>query len=177
PYQEFYDIYEADSADAVTIGGIVAGPVHGTASISADKKTIQYKPESFTFIGADSIKYEVCDSGHPSLCTTAVLFIDVTDNDFSFQIYEGVSPNNDGQNDYMRIEGIHRHPKNLVRIFDRFNNLVWETSDYDNEGHRWDGQSNRGLARSRLPDGTYYYTVYLEDNGKLYSGFVILKEN
>jgi gliding motility-associated-like protein len=177
PFEEFYDIYAADSADAVSVTRIVDGPFHGTASVAADNATIQYRPESFTFIGSDSVKYEVCDAGHPSLCTTAVLFIDVADNDFSFKIFEGVSPNNDGQNDYFRIEGIHRHPKNLVRIFDRFNNLVWEAEDYDNESVRWDGQANRGLGRSRLTDGTYYYTVYLEDNGKLYSGFVILKEN
>lgn len=177
PFQEFYDVYAADSSDAVSIAGIVSGPFHGTASVAADNASIAYRPESFTFIGSDSVKYQVCDSGHPSLCTTAVLFIDVTDNDFDFQIYEGVSPNNDGQNDYLRIEGIHRHPKNLVRIFDRFNNLVWESAGYDNESTRWDGQSNRGLLRSRLPEGTYYYTVYLEDNGKLYSGFVVLKDN
>ncbi len=177
PYQEFYDIYEADSADVLAVTSILSGPFHGSVSLADDRATIGYKPESFTFVGGDSIRYQVCDSGYPSLCATAVLFIDVTDNDFEFKIYEGLSPNNDGQNDYLQIDGIEKHSKNLVRIFDRFDNLVWETSGYDNESNRWDGQSNRGLLRSRLPEGTYYYTVYLEDNGKLYSGFVILKGN
>ena len=77
----------------------------------------------------------------------------------------------------MHIEGIHRYNRNVVRIFDRFNNMVWEASDYDNEGKRWDGQSNRGFGPSRLPEGTYYYTVFLEDNRRIYSGYVILKEN
>lgn len=177
PFSEFYDIYEADSADVIALSNIVAGPFHGTASIADDRQTIQYRATSFTFIGADSIRYLICDSGHPALCAPAVLFIDVTDSDFPFKVYEGVSPNNDGLNDYMRIEGIHRYNRNRVRIFDRFNNMVWEAVGYDNEGVRWDGQANRGIARSRLPDGTYYYTVYLEETRKMYSGYVILKQN
>jgi gliding motility-associated-like protein len=176
PFSEFYDIYEADSSDVLSVVRVVSGPFHGSVSLGADRESIEYKPESYTFIGGDSLTYEVCDSGHPSLCTTATLFIDVTDNDFAFKIYEGVSPNNDGLNDYLRIDGIHRYKKNLVRIFDRFNNLVCEIADYDNEGNRWHGQSNRGLGGSRLPDGTYFYTVYLNDNRQLYSGYVILKE-
>jgi gliding motility-associated-like protein len=155
----------------------MSGPFHGTASVDDDRRTIQYRPTSFTFIGGDSIRYQICDSGHPALCVTAVLFIDVTDSDFPFRVYEGVSPNNDGLNDYMRIEGIHRHNQNRVRIFDRFNNMVWEAVGYDNEGVRWDGQANRGIMRGRLPDGTYYYTVYLEETRKMYSGYVILKQN
>lgn len=177
PYQEFYDIYEADSADVLTITNIVTGPIHGSVTIEDDGQTLRYQPGSLVFTGADSVKYEVCDSGTPSLCDTAVLFIEVTDNDFAFRIYEGVSPNNDGLNDYLRIEGIHRYPENLVRIFDRFNNLVWEKPGYDNEGIRWEGKANNGLGGSKLPDGTYYYTVYLQENGQLYSGYVILKEN
>ena len=176
PYKEFYDIYEADSADALSITGIISGPFHGSVSLVSDGLTLGYTPSSLTFIGSDSVKYQVCDTGTPSLCATAVLFIDVTDNDFAFKVYEGVSPNNDGLNDYLHIEGIHRHPKNVVRIFDRFNNMVWENPDYDNEAIRWEGQSNRGLGRARLPEGTYYYTVHLADNGKLYSGYVLLKE-
>lgn len=177
PYQEFYDLYAADSTDAVMVARIVNGPVHGIAEVQPDKFTIQYKASSFTFVGADSVRYEICDSGHPALCTTAVLYIDVTDSEFPFKVYEGVSPNNDGQNDYLHIDGIHRHPDNLVRIFDRYNNLVWEGTGYDNEGRRWDGAANNGLGRVRLPDGTYYYTVYLNDTGETYSGYVILKEN
>jgi gliding motility-associated-like protein len=177
PYQEFYDIYQDDSTDVVKISTILSGPYNGTVTVADDKESIQYKPGSFTFIGSDSIRYQICDSGYPSLCATAVLFIDVTDNVFPFTIYDGVSPNNDGLNDYLHIDGIHRHTKNLVRIFDRYNNLVWEMSDYDNEGRRWSGQSNNGLTQNRLADGTYYYTIYLNDNKKLYSGYVVLKEN
>ena len=177
PFTEFYDIYAADSSDLINLIDIVDGPFHGTASIAGDGRTIDYRASSFTFVGTDSIKYMVCDSGHPALCTTAVVFIQVADSDFPFKVYEGVSPNNDGLNDYMRIEGIHKYNRNLVRIFDRFNNIVWEAEGYDNESVRWDGQANRGIARSRLPDGTYYYTVFLEETRKIYSGYVILKQN
>ena len=167
PYQEFYDIYEADSSDLVMIAEIIRGPVSGTASIDADGVSLIYQPASFTSIGQDSIRYLACDSGSPPTCAQATLFIDVADNDFPFKVYEGISPNNDGVNDFLQIDGIHRYTENLVRIFDRFNNLVWEMENYNNEDRRWEGQSNHGLGGARLPAGTYYYTIHLNESNRV----------
>jgi gliding motility-associated-like protein len=173
PFQEFYDIYARDSVDRLKLDKIVAGPFNGSATMLSDG-TIQYTP-TFEYIGADSIVYRVCDSGKPALCDTAVMFIDVTPP--SFKIYEAVSPNGDGLNDYWRIDGVEVAPfdKNLVRIFDRYNNLVFETRDYkNNDGNSWKGDSNHGLVKGSLPEGTYFYS-FLLDNGQLFSGFVYLK--
>jgi gliding motility-associated-like protein len=88
-----------------------------------------------------------------------------------------LSPNNDGANDYWRIDGIEQYENNQVRVFDRYNNLVFETIDYDNDSNNWRGQATRGLGGSNLPEGTYYYTVYLGNGRATYSGYVILKRN
>ena len=174
PDEEFYDIYaEVDSVDVLTLTSILAGPFHGTAEFYLDG-TIEYTP-TYQYMGADSIRYRVCDSGSPSLCDTAVMFIDV--GPAEFRIYEGFTPNGDETNDYWRIDGIEQEPynKNLVRVFDRFNNLVFETRNYrNNEGNSWRGESNHGLVKGSLPEGTYYYYIRL-DNGRLFSGFVLLK--
>jgi gliding motility-associated-like protein len=93
------------------------------------------------------------------------------------RVYQAVSPNGDGKNDYWRIDKIEQYPGNTVRLFDRFNNLVYETHGYSNETNNWTGQSNHGLTRGNLPDDTYFYWVDLGSGlGKL-SGFVILKNH
>jgi gliding motility-associated-like protein len=126
-------------------------------------------------MGADSVQYRVCDSGRPVLCDTATLHIDV--GPAAFKIFEGFSPNNDGNNDYWRIDGVEAEPynENHVQVFDRYNNLVFETRNYsNNEGNVWRGEANHGLVKGSLPEGTYFYHFRVK-NGQSYSGFVVLK--
>jgi gliding motility-associated-like protein len=92
-------------------------------------------------------------------------------------VYQGVSPNGDGKNDYWRIDKIEEYPGNTVRIFDRFNNLVYETHGYSNETNNWAGQSNHGVARGILPEDTYFYWVDLGSGSGTYSGYVVLKNH
>jgi gliding motility-associated-like protein len=75
-------------------------------------------------------------------------------------IHDGISPNGDGVNDTWIIDAIQEHPRNVVQIYDKFGDLVFEQSDYQND---WSGRGKDGKA---LPDGTYYYLVKLnDDNG------------
>jgi len=64
-----------------------------------------------------------------------------------------------------------------MRVFDRFNNLVYETRAYSNEANSWTGQSNHGLVRGSLPEGTYFYSLDLGDGRGPLSGYVVLKRN
>jgi gliding motility-associated-like protein len=173
PYKEFYDIYEADSIDVLKLDAIIKLPVNGAATMTPDGQ-INYTPV-YGFMGPDSIVYRVCDSGRRSLCDTATLFINV--EPAAFKIYQGFSPNGDGNNDYWRIDGIEVAPyqNNYVQVFDRFNNLVFEKRNYNNtEGNSWKGEANHGLVKGGLPEGTYFYHFRL-DNGQTFSGFVVLK--
>ena len=70
---------------------------------------------------------------------------------------EGISPNGDYDNDYFVVKGIEAYPDNYITIYNRWGNIVYETSAYHNE---WEGQNNQNEP---LPDGTYY--VVLEVNG------------
>lgn len=178
PFKEFYDIFERDSVDVLTLKSIVTPPLNGTAILHPDG-TIEYTA-NFDYVdqlstgSADSVVYRVCDSGRLSLCDTATLFITIGPP--SFKIYEAVSSNGDGINDYWRIDGVEAEPynKNYVRVFDRYNNLVFETKDYNNKENSWQGESNHGLVKGALPEGTYFYTFIL-DSGQVFSGFVFLK--
>jgi gliding motility-associated-like protein len=151
---------------------MVQEALHGTAQILADG-TVTYQSDK-TYQGIDSLVYRVCDTGTPSLCAEASLVVEV--QNLPVKVYEAVSPNGDGLNDYWRIESIDFYPGNLVRVFDRYNNLVFEMSGYDNDQRVWRGQSNHGLSKRDLPEDTYFYTIYIgEEFPEPLSGFVVLK--
>lgn len=90
-------------------------------------------------------------------------------------IYNLVTPDGDGKNDYFIIENINKYPNNSVEIYNRWGVKVYETKGYDPNG---DGSSNvfKGYSEGRvtidkskkLPSGTYYYVVtyeYKDKNG------------
>lgn len=151
----------------------LAGPFHGTVTMTADGN-IQYQ-SNLGFMGADSIRYKVCDVATPSLCDEGVVFIDV--KPAPFKIYNGLSPNGDGLNDHWVIDGIETYPNNRVRVFDRFNNLIFETTGYNNSDNTWQGQTNHSMVKGNVSEGTYFYVVDLGDGSGLYSGYVVLKKD
>jgi gliding motility-associated-like protein len=89
-------------------------------------------------------------------------------------IPEGFSPNDDGINDKFVIKNIDLFPANKIYIYNRWGNLVYEQEGYNNE---WDGKPNVSgtLGDDKLPVGTYYYILELNDKEKLkFNGFIYL---
>lgn len=91
-------------------------------------------------------------------------------------IYNAVSNNNDGFNDFFEIGCITDFPNNTVRIFNRAGTLVYEGKGYDNENVLFDGISNKGISLlgTELPDGTYFYIIDKGDGSKPRSGYLEL---
>jgi gliding motility-associated-like protein len=90
-------------------------------------------------------------------------------------IYNAVSPNGDGKNEYFKIAGIKKYPNNRVEIYNRWGVRVFETTAYDTNGNVFRGVSNgRATVTSdgKLPDGTYFYIVDVKND----TGEKILKE-
>ncbi|SFJ97522.1 Ig-like domain-containing protein, partial [Parapedobacter indicus] len=54
-------------------------------------------------------------------------------SDFAVRVHPAVSPNGDGINEFLMIEGIRDFPKNRVRVINRNGTVVWEASGYDND--------------------------------------------
>lgn len=77
-------------------------------------------------------------------------------------IYDGVSPDGDGKNDYFFIDNINRFPDNSVTIFNRWGREVYHTTNYDSRGNHFRGYAE-GVKTfkngEKLPTGTYYYIV------------------
>lgn len=81
-------------------------------------------------------------------------------------IYDGVTPDGDGMNDYFIIDNIQQFPNNTVRIFNRWGVEVFKTTNYDSSGNVFNGYSDARatLGNEKLPTGTYYYTLEYEYN-------------
>ena len=90
-------------------------------------------------------------------------------------VHQGISPNGDGLNDFLVIEGIARYPDNKLMIMSRSGELVYEIKGYDNSNKVFDGHSNKTGAM-QLP-GTYFYSLDYSANGiaKHKTGFIVLK--
>jgi len=91
-------------------------------------------------------------------------------------VHQAVSPNGDGINDYLTIDGITSFPNNSLMIVDRNGAMVYQTKGYDNSSKLFDGHSNIN-GKMQLP-GTYFYSLdYTAANGeaKHKTGYIILK--
>lgn len=86
-------------------------------------------------------------------------------NPCNIVIYNSVTPNGDGINDYFIIDNIHNNEcisALEVQVFNRWGVKVFETSDYDTSGNVFDGFSTGRLTvkdKDILPTGTYFYII------------------
>ncbi|HZG00381.1 MAG TPA: gliding motility-associated C-terminal domain-containing protein, partial [Chitinophagales bacterium] len=85
-------------------------------------------------------------------------------------IPNGFTPNGDGFNDRFVIGKIGNYPVNDFKVFNRWGNVVYQKTNYNNE---WDGTNNDG---ERLPDATYFVVFTSENSGGIeYAGYVNLR--
>ncbi|MBK1442691.1 gliding motility-associated C-terminal domain-containing protein, partial [Parapedobacter sp. ISTM3] len=87
--------------------------------------------------------------------TVTVRVVDPASN-FPIRVHQAVSPNGDGINEFLMIEGIRDYRSNRVSIFNRNGTVVWEASGYDNDRVAFRGI---GTGQQLLPAGTYFYIV------------------
>jgi len=90
-------------------------------------------------------------------------------------VHQGLSPNGDGINDFLQIDGILAYPENKLSIMNRSGQLVFESKGYDNSTKVFDGHSNKTGAM-QLP-GTYFYSLDYTVKGEIKhkTGFIVLK--
>ncbi|WKN43072.1 tandem-95 repeat protein [Tunicatimonas pelagia] len=100
----------------------------------------------------------------------------VDGDDDGLIIYEGFSPNADGNNETWWIEGIENYPDNTVQIYNRWGNKLFEVQGYNNEDRAWGSTSSIGLVlgNKEVPDGTYFYIIDLGDGSKPRKGFITI---
>jgi gliding motility-associated-like protein len=75
------------------------------------------------------------------------------------KVYNVVSPNGDGINDFLFIENVGKFKKRHVIIFNRWGQIVFETNEYDNVNVHWPAKD----SAPKYVSSTYFYFVELDD--------------
>lgn len=129
------------------------------------KQSITYIPKPNTCGIIDTFNYYI-ENEYGKDSTTVCIIVECQ----QLIIFNGVSPNGDNSNDVFTILGIEEQPDNIVTIYNRWGNKVFERDSYRND-EGWDGTWNGTI----LPDGTYYYHVNLPRLQKIYTGYLELR--
>lgn len=128
-------------------------------------------PDTSNTFASDALaqgKYIVRITGSNGCFITKIIDVGLeSTEDCKLKFYSGITPNGDGNNDVWYVDNIEQFPINEIKIYNRWGNVVWEGSGYNNDDVVWSGQNNAG---NDLPDGTYFYIADVD--GEVYKGWV-----
>mgnify|MGYP006360476565 CR=1 FL=1 len=82
--------------------------------------------------------------------------------EFEVIVYNYMTTNDNGKNDYLIIENIERFPENNLEIYNRYGVRVYKTDGYGINGNVFTGYSQAKVTvdkNEKLPTGTYYYIL------------------
>lgn len=148
---------------------IISQPTSGAVATIVDGQlVIDYTGSSFA--GEDEVTIEVCDIA--GSCVQQVIRITVASD---IVVYNAVSPNGDGKNDVFFvafIDAFEATRNNRMKIYNRWGDMVFEVSDYNNTTNAFAGKNNNG---NDLPSGTYFYRIEFVNGRKTETGYLSLK--
>ncbi len=87
-----------------------------------------------------------------------------------------LTPNGDGVNDFLLIDGIENAPNNTLNIYNRYGVLVYSKLNYSNE---FNGKSNRnGVIKkdASLSSGVYFYILTVSDTREKFQGYMYISD-
>jgi len=90
----------------------------------------------------------------------------VNDGCSQILITNGITPNNDGKNDFFFIENIEYYPDNKVIIYNRWGKELFNQKGYDNREVVWPQPG------ANLTPGTYYYFLELGNGSEIAKGWL-----
>jgi gliding motility-associated-like protein len=95
--------------------------------------------------------------------------VEVIDNPLDFvTAINVITPNGDGENDFLAFENLEKFPRNRLIVFNRWGGEVYSSLSYEND---WGGTYNG----NKLPTGDYYYVLSVGDK-QLKSSLTILND-
>ena len=162
-------VFTNDVAPASSVITLISETDNGQLELQ-NNGSFTYTPENL-FSGTDQFIYEVCAG---SVCDQAMVSITI-EADLNIEVYDAFSPNGDNENDIWTIQGIHNHPNNSVKVFDRWGTLVFETTGYDNFNNSWTGETQgKTFGDNNAPEGTYFYVLKLNNEQEPITGYISL---
>lgn len=92
-------------------------------------------------------------------------------NPCMIEVFNGITPNGDGNNDFLYIKNIDQFSNNIVTIFNRWGQQIKRIQGYNNLDQKWDGSLFDNVT---APSGTYFYVIDLGDGSALLKGWIEL---
>jgi len=133
---------------------LVGNPIGVTLS---DSGVFDYTPAA-NFSGIYTFEYEICDMSCDA-CERALVSIDVLPAEIvACDVPNVLTPNNDNKNDALIIDCSNQYENNIIQIFNRWGDKVYEKVTYQND---WRGT----YEGDDLPAGTYFY-VFKKDRAE-----------
>ncbi|MEZ4971679.1 MAG: FG-GAP-like repeat-containing protein [Cyclobacteriaceae bacterium] len=148
---------------------IITNPIsNAIATITNGILVIDYSGNSFS--GTDQLTIEVCDL--LGSCAQTVISIVVVGG---LQVYNGISPNGDPYNEkwiILNIESLPDTQDNKVSIYNRWGDLIFETTNYDNSERVFKGLNKNG---DEVPSGIYFYKIEFDSDRPALNGYLTVK--
>jgi gliding motility-associated-like protein len=88
---------------------------------------------------------------------------------FDLAMPTGITPNNDGSNDFFVVKGIEAYTDNVLTIYNRWGNIVYKKENYFNE---WYGTNSSG---EELPEATYFAILEINGRAIVLNGYVEIR--
>jgi gliding motility-associated-like protein/uncharacterized repeat protein (TIGR01451 family) len=77
------------------------------------------------------------------------------------EIYNIITPNGDGMNDYLIISCVEGAD---IEIYDRYGSIIYKTKNYNNDWNGVSNQSGKIIGKGqKLPNGTYFFVLKFND--------------
>ncbi len=146
----------------------------------SDKDLTQEISETILRLKKKSSYYAVCitDEGCKSEISKLILVVHYKDDEWdklyktlNKKIYNLISPNRDGANDYFNLSNLKeycdKYNKTLnVEVFNRWGNLVFKQDDYLKSTNKFRGRASDARSvldpSQNLVSGTYFYMIKVE---------------
>ncbi len=166
------DIYPEEYAEDVVIT-FISDPEFGTLVYDTLENVYTYFPNGEQV--TDVFDYTLCIGDQ---CDTAQVIVvsEIPDSEeCEIIVPTGISPNGDGMNDYLIINGVECFNTVDMQVFNRWGDMVYTDNNYQNS-NPWTGYYSRNYQF--LPSGTYFYILILneglEDEEK-HTGYIELR--
>ena len=169
-------VYAAPLVDAGNDTSIYLGDFFYLNPSTDDNLDFEWTPALYlnnTFIKhplcepEESITYTLHVESQQKCKASDSVRITVIDELFVPTVFTPGNADGRGTNDFWEIKGLHRYPDCIIRVYNLWGNLVYESKGYKEE---WDGRS----GDKELPAGNYYYHIELGKGEKPLTGNLMI---
>ncbi|MGI9546436.1 MAG: gliding motility-associated C-terminal domain-containing protein [Flavobacteriaceae bacterium] len=182
--REFWRV-EGDIPSYITLTWDVYSDIPGLAEYLTDLKIVGWSKSENQWVNLGNTATEG-GRDYGSITSEIIIpndyeIITLGGNDDALETFQTIeldnyfmTPNGDGQNDLLELDGITQSPNNSLQIFNRYGVMVYSMDNYRNQ---FDGLSNRDSAMQQeagLESGVYFSLLTTHDLRQKHQGYLYI---